>query len=66
MSRVVVVGAGVGGLATAARLARAGHQVTVFERSGTVGGILDGRPGVAGGHAGTSTFAAALVAGAAA
>ena len=40
MSRVVVVGAGVGGLAAAARLASAGHDVTVYERSDVVGGKL--------------------------
>jgi phytoene dehydrogenase-like protein len=39
---VVVIGAGVGGLATAARLAAAGHAVTVVERSGVVGGKLGG------------------------
>jgi phytoene desaturase len=37
---VAVVGAGVGGLAAAARLAAGGHDVTVFERSGAVGGKL--------------------------
>jgi phytoene desaturase len=37
---VVVIGAGVGGLATAARLAAAGHRVTVFERGAEVGGKL--------------------------
>jgi phytoene desaturase len=36
----VVIGAGVGGLAAAARLARAGHQVTVIEAEQTVGGKL--------------------------
>ncbi|MEV7231713.1 FAD-dependent oxidoreductase [Polymorphospora sp. NPDC051019] len=40
MARVVVVGAGVGGLAAAARLAATGHRVTVVERSGAVGGKL--------------------------
>jgi phytoene desaturase len=40
MSRVVVVGAGLGGLATAARLAGAGHRVTVVEQSARVGGKL--------------------------
>ncbi|MEU5944670.1 phytoene desaturase family protein [Micromonospora sp. NPDC047465] len=40
MARIVVVGAGVGGLATAARLAATGHEVTVLERADTVGGKL--------------------------
>jgi phytoene desaturase len=40
VSRVVVVGAGVGGLTAAARLAAAGHQVVVHERSASVGGKL--------------------------
>lgn len=38
VSRVVVVGAGLGGLAVAARLARFRHEVTVVERSNAVGG----------------------------
>jgi phytoene desaturase len=37
---IVVIGAGVGGLAAAARLAAAGHRVRVFERAATVGGKL--------------------------
>jgi phytoene desaturase len=37
---IVVIGAGVGGLAVAARLAAAGHAVTVFEQAPTVGGKL--------------------------
>ncbi len=40
MSRVVVVGAGLGGLAAAARLARLGHAVTVCEQAPVVGGKL--------------------------
>ncbi|MHB1612820.1 MAG: phytoene desaturase family protein [Actinomycetes bacterium] len=40
MSRVVVVGAGMGGLAVAARLARSGHRVTILEQSATWGGKL--------------------------
>ncbi|HEY0002145.1 MAG TPA: phytoene desaturase family protein [Actinoplanes sp.] len=42
MSRIVVIGAGVGGLTAAARLAAAGHSVVVHERSGVAGGKLAG------------------------
>lgn len=38
MARIVVVGAGVSGLATAARLADFGHDVLVCERNATTGG----------------------------
>ncbi|MGB9377190.1 MAG: phytoene desaturase family protein [Mycobacteriales bacterium] len=38
MSRVVVVGGGLGGLAAAARLAAGGHQVTVCEQAPVLGG----------------------------
>ncbi|GIG95503.1 phytoene desaturase [Plantactinospora mayteni] len=37
---MVVIGAGVGGLAAAARLAALGHEVAVYERSDVVGGKL--------------------------
>jgi len=47
--RVVVVGAGVGGLAAAARLAARGHTVTVCEQAPSVGGKL-----------GRATFAGAV------
>lgn len=40
MSRVVVIGAGLGGLASAARLAKLGHQVALVERSDRLGGAL--------------------------
>ncbi|MGA9276813.1 phytoene desaturase family protein [Ilumatobacter sp.] len=40
MTRVAVVGGGVGGLATAIRLRVAGHDVTIVERNHAVGGKL--------------------------
>jgi len=40
MSRAVVIGAGVGGLAVAARLAVRGHEVTIVEQADRVGGKL--------------------------
>lgn len=40
MSRVVVVGAGVGGMSAAVRLAKLGHAVTVLEAADVVGGKL--------------------------
>ncbi len=38
--RIIVVGGGVGGLATAIRLAADGHEVSLFERNEVVGGKL--------------------------
>jgi len=40
VSRIVVIGAGVGGLTAAIRLAEAGHRVEVYERSAVAGGKL--------------------------
>jgi UDP-galactopyranose mutase len=40
MSRVVVVGGGFGGTASAARLAKQGHQVTLVERLDRLGGAV--------------------------
>lgn len=40
MTRVTVVGGGFGGMATAARLAKQGHEVTLFEASDQLGGAL--------------------------
>lgn len=40
MARVVVVGGGFGGIASAARLAKLGHQVTLLERLPKLGGAL--------------------------
>ena len=40
MSHVIVIGAGVGGLAAATRLAAMGHRVTLTEQSAQVGGKL--------------------------
>ena len=40
MARAVIIGGGVGGLATAIRLQAAGHDVTIFERNDVVGGKL--------------------------
>ena len=40
MAVVVVVGAGLGGLAAAVRLAKLGHEVTVCERADRIGGAI--------------------------
>jgi len=41
-SSVAILGAGIGGMAAAYDLARAGKQVTIFEASDTVGGLAGG------------------------
>ena len=38
--RVAIVGSGPSGLASAQQLNRAGHEVTVFEKAGRIGGLL--------------------------
>ena len=40
MARVVVIGGGFGGLASAARLAKLGHDVTLLEAAARIGGAL--------------------------
>ncbi|MEU5216144.1 NAD(P)/FAD-dependent oxidoreductase [Streptomyces sp. NPDC020807] len=40
MARIVVIGAGLGAMAAAARLAVAGHRVAVYERTATYGGAV--------------------------
>ncbi|WP_329458289.1 phytoene desaturase family protein [Streptomyces sp. NBC_01497] len=40
MARIAVIGAGMGAMAAAARLAVAGHRVTVYERTATYGGAV--------------------------
>ena len=40
MARVIVIGAGLAGLASAVRLAKLGHQVTICERDEHLGGVL--------------------------
>ena len=41
MSRIAIVGAGLGGIATAVRLAAQGHRVTLVEKNATPGGKLN-------------------------
>lgn len=40
MSRIIVVGGGIAGLAAAARLAHQGHQVTLIEQRAELGGRI--------------------------
>jgi len=41
MTSVIIIGAGIGGIATAARLAREGYQVSVLEKHSRPGGRTD-------------------------
>ena len=41
VNSVIVIGAGIGGLTTAARLARAGYKVTLLEKNSRPGGRTD-------------------------
>ena len=38
MASIVIIGAGIGGMSAAARLAKAGHEVTIYENSDRSGG----------------------------
>ena len=38
MANIVIIGAGIGGMSAAARLAKAGHEVTIYENSDRSGG----------------------------
>ena len=40
MATVIVIGSGLAGLASAVRLAKLGHQVTICERDEHLGGVL--------------------------
>lgn len=42
MSKVAIIGAGVGGMTAAFDLCRAGHQVQIFEAADSVGGLASG------------------------
>jgi protoporphyrinogen oxidase len=42
MKQVAIIGAGIGGMSAAYDLARAGHAVTIYESSSTVGGLAGG------------------------
>ena len=43
--KIAIVGAGIGGMAAAYDLVRAGHQVTIYEAADYVGGLASGFKG---------------------
>ena len=59
MSRITVIGGGLGGMASAARLAKLGHEVTVLERLDELGGALT--PVTAGGFTWDATAGSMLL-----
>lgn len=40
MSKVTIVGAGIGGICTGIRLLKEGHEVTIYEKNSYVGGCI--------------------------
>ncbi len=42
MKKIAIIGAGIGGMAAAYDLRRAGHPVTIFEAADQVGGLASG------------------------
>lgn len=40
-SKVIIIGAGIGGLATGARLASKGYRVEIYEKEATIGGKVN-------------------------
>lgn len=41
MKKVIIVGAGIGGLCSAVRLLKSGYKVTIYEKEGTLGGKVN-------------------------
>ena len=48
--KVMVIGGGPGGMEAARIAAARGHEVTLYEKSGSLGGLLDFAPNVKGPH----------------
>ena len=47
--KLIIIGSGPAGMACAQQLARAGHDVHVYEKQGKAGGLLRGHPAAQGG-----------------